>query len=85
MNTQVSQARIAAPVVINNAEAQVNSTLATNLAQMQSFYEVTKSEATAYKLMKAALTFATDGQMLAYIKVKAINAFNPKNLMVGGL
>jgi len=33
--------------------------------------------------MKGILTFADDNQLLNYIKVKAINSFNPKNLMVG--
>ena len=37
METQVRQARIAAPIVVNNAEAKVNSTLETNLAQMESY------------------------------------------------
>ena len=32
--------------------------------------------------MKAALNF-TDKSLLNYIKVKAINSFNPKNLVVG--
>ena len=48
METQVRQARIAAPIVINNAEATVNSTLETNLAHQESYLQVTKSEATAY-------------------------------------
>jgi hypothetical protein len=48
METQVRQARIAAPIVVNNAEAKVNSTLETNLAHMESYLLVTESEATAY-------------------------------------
>lgn len=83
MNTQVSQARIAAPVVINNAEAKVNSTLAQNLAQNEAYLQVTESEADAYKVMKGNMTFATDAELLNYIKVKAINSFNPKNLLAG--
>ena len=57
MNTQIGQARISAPVVINEAEAKVNATLATNLAAMQSYLQVTDNEAAAYKNMKAALGF----------------------------
>lgn len=49
METQVRQARIAAPIVVNNAEARVNSTLETNLAHMESYLMITESEATAYK------------------------------------
>jgi len=50
---------------------------------MQSYFEVTKSEASAYQQMKTLLTMTTDAQVLNYIKVKAINSFNPKNLVVG--
>jgi uncharacterized protein YpmS len=83
MNTQIIQARTAAPIVVNNAEAKVNSTLTTNLAQMESYLQVTKSEAEAYKYMKSNNGFETDDQLLKYIKVKAINSFNPKNLVIG--
>jgi len=83
MKTQISQAEIQAPNVVTNAEASVNSTLATNLAQMQSYYEVTKAEGSAYQQMKTILNFGDDKQLLNYIKVKAINSFNPKNLVVG--
>mmetsp|Transcript_9674 Transcript_9674/g.16268 ORF Transcript_9674/g.16268 Transcript_9674/m.16268 type:complete len:264 (+) Transcript_9674:32-823(+) len=48
MQTQVNQAKISAPVVVNNAEAKVNSTLVNNLAQMESYYKITQTEATAY-------------------------------------
>ena len=47
------QAKIAAPIVVNNAEAKVNSTLETNLAQMESYLKITESEASAYKDMMA--------------------------------
>lgn len=83
MATKVSQAKIAAPIVINNAEAKVNATLATNLAQAQSYLAVTKSESNAYKLMKTDLSFQTDEQLLNYIKVKTIQQFNPNNLILG--
>ena len=83
MNTQIIQAKTAAPIVVNNAEAKVNSTLTTNLAQMESYLQVTKSEAEAYKYMKSNNGFETDEQLLKYIKVKAINSFNPKNLVIG--
>ena len=83
METQVRQARISAPIVINNAEAKVNSTLEQNKAQMESYLQVTMAEAEAYASMKTELGFKTDKQMLNYIKVKAINSFNPKSLSVG--
>ena len=57
METQVRQARIAAPIVVNNAEAKVNSTLETNLAQMESYLLVTEAEASAYAFMKTDLNF----------------------------
>lgn len=57
METQVNQAQIAAPVVINNAQGKVNATVATNKAQMQAFYDVTKTEAIQYERMYKALEF----------------------------
>ena len=57
METQVNQAQIAAPVVINNAQGKVNATVATNKAQMQAFYDVTKTEAVQYERMYKALQF----------------------------
>ena len=60
METQVNQARISAPIVINNAEAKVNSTLEQNLAQMESYLQVTQSEADSYTVMKTELGFKTD-------------------------
>jgi len=83
METQVKQAKISAPIVINNADAKVNSTLEQNKAQMESYLQVTQSEADAYAVMKTDLGFKNDKQLLSYIKVKAINSFNPKNLYVG--
>lgn len=41
MQTQINQAQIAAPVVVNNAEAKVNATVTTNMAQMEAYYKVT--------------------------------------------
>ena len=41
------------------------------------------SEAEAYSQMKTELGFKSDKQLLSYIKVKAINSFNPKNMVVG--
>lgn len=83
MQTQVSQAKIAAPVVVNNAEAKVNATVTTNLAQMRAYLLVTESEADAYMAMKTQLGFSDDVSILKYIKVKAINGYNQKNLIVG--
>lgn len=83
MQTQENQARIAAPVVINNAEAKVNATLETNKAAMESFYKVSVTEAEGYAVMKTKLGFKTDQQLLDFIRAKTINSFNPKNLIVG--
>jgi len=85
MTTKVKQAEIAAPIVINQAEAKVNATLATNLAQMQSYQAVTKSESNAYKSMKSELGFSADDQLLNYIKVKTVNTFNPTNLYLSNV
>ena len=83
MQTKINQARISAPVVVNNAEAHVNATIETDKAQMESYLQVTKSEANAYSIMQTNLGFKTDKQLLDYIKVKTINSFNPKNLIIG--
>lgn len=82
MGTKIKSANISAPIVVNNALAKVNATLQTNLAAMQAYLAVTESESNAYKSMKAELQF-NDATLLKYIKVKAINTFNNKNLIVG--
>ena len=69
--------------MVNNAEAKVNSTLETNLAQMESYLLVTEAEASAYAFMKTDLDFKNDRQLLNFIKVKAINRFNPNNTKLG--
>ena len=83
METLIKQAMIAAPIVVNQANATVNALLNTNQAKMEAYYAVTKSEAQGYKLMKTQLGFSQDADLLKYIKVKAINSFNPKNLVIG--
>ena len=83
METLIKQAMIEAPKVVIEANATVNALLATNQAKMEAYYSVTKSEAQGYKIMKEQLGFATDADLLGYIKVKAVNSFNPKNLVIG--
>jgi len=60
MQTQINQAQIAAPVVVNNAKAKVNATLTTNKAQMESYLQVARTEAQAYGAMKGELSFGND-------------------------
>lgn len=50
---------------------------------MESYYKVTEQEANSYQSLKSALKFGTDDQFLNYVKVKTINGFNKKNLIVG--
>ena len=87
MQTQINQAQIAAPVVVNNAKAKVNATLTTNLAQMESYLQVAKTEAAAYGTMKSELNFgddtAGDKAFINFLKVNTINQFNDKNLILG--
>ena len=85
MNTAISQAIISAPIMINEAEGTVNATLQNNEARLKGYLDITQSEAAAYALMKTTLSFSgtDDSQMLNYIKVQALNKFNPENLMVG--
>ena len=83
MQTQINQASIKAPVVVNEAEAKRNSTLVTNKAHMESFVKITTIEAKAYGLMKEKLKMTTDEDFLKYMRVKTINQFNQKNLLIG--
>ena len=83
MQTQINQASIKAPVVINEAEAKFNSTLVTNLAHMESFLKITTTEALAYGKLKELLNMKTDEEFLKYMRVKTINQFNQKNLLIG--
>lgn len=50
---------------------------------MEAYVKVTESEADAYANVKTTLGFTTDAALLGYIKVKAIQGFNQKNLVVG--
>jgi hypothetical protein len=50
---------------------------------MKAYLLVTQSEADSYAAMKKELGFGDDQSMLKYIKVKAINGYNQKNLIVG--
>jgi len=50
---------------------------------MESYLLVTEAEASAYAFMKTDLDFKNDRQLLNYIKVKAINRFNPNNTKLG--
>ena len=50
---------------------------------MESYYKVTEQEATSYASLKNKLSFNTDDQFLNYVKVKTINGFNKKNLIIG--
>jgi hypothetical protein len=56
--------------------------LATNLAAMNAYYDVTKSEADAYKVMQNDLGYKTDKEILNYIMVKTIGGYNQKSLIV---
>ena len=70
-------------MVINEAEAKTNSTLVTNEAQMESFLKITETEASSYGRMKMQLSMKTDEEFLKYMRVKTINQFNQKNLIIG--
>ena len=54
---------------------------------MEAYLLVTEAEATAYQAMKTELAFGEgesfDKHLLSYIKVKAINRFNPNNTKIG--
>jgi hypothetical protein len=76
----VKQALIQAPMVVNQADAKRNATLATNLAENKSNLQVMQKTSDAYKYLMQG-TFTTDRQKLNYIKQKTINQFNPKNLL----
>lgn len=69
-------------MVINEAEAKQNATLVTNKAQMEAFLQVTQIESEAYGAMKRDFNM-TDEEFLKYIRVKTINQFNQKNLLIG--
>jgi len=56
--------------------------LDTNKAAMDAYYEVTKSEADAYKVMQSDLGYATDDEILNYIMVKTIGNYNEKSRIV---
>ena len=50
---------------------------------MESFLKITKIEAKAYGIMKKDLNMVSDEDFLKYMRVKTINQFNQKNLLIG--
>lgn len=52
METKKANAKIAAPIVKNQASAKVAALIATNAAAMNAYYAVTESEADSYKVMQ---------------------------------
>lgn len=50
---------------------------------MESFLKITETEATSYGRMKSQLNMKTDEEFLKYMRVKTINQFNQKNLIIG--
>lgn len=50
---------------------------------MESFLKITETEASSYGRMKVGLNMKTDEQFLKYMRVKTINQFNQKNLIIG--
>lgn len=82
METNKAKAKIAAPIVKNQAEAKKTALLDTNKAAMDAYYEVTKSEADSYKVMQNTLGYKDDKEILNYIQVKTITAYNSKGLIL---
>lgn len=52
METQIKQAKISAPVVVNNAKAKKKASIDVNLAQVMAFQDVASKEAVAYGEMQ---------------------------------
>jgi len=57
MKTQMQNAKVAAPIVVNKAKAAINALMDTNQAAIDAYYEVTKSEADSYKVMMNDLKY----------------------------
>lgn len=82
METNKAKAKIAAPIVKNDAMAAKTALIATNKAAMDAYYEVTKSEADSYAVMQKDLGYETDQEILNYIMVKTVGGYNQKSLIV---
>lgn len=67
MNTQMQNAEVAAPIVVNKAKAAINALKDTNKATMDAYVAVTKSEADSYKVMQNDLGYKTEKDILDYI------------------
>lgn len=50
---------------------------------MESFLQITQIESFSYGKMKEMLSMKTDEEFLKYMRVKTINQFNQKNLLIG--
>ena len=82
METKMKSAKIAAPIVENQATAKKNALVATNKAAMDAYYDVTKAEADSYKVMQSTLGYTKDQDILNYIMVKTIANYNQANTII---
>jgi hypothetical protein len=81
LESMESKALISQDVVLNNAKAKAEADTKRNEAEMNSFYQVITSQASAYSALKKSLGMNND-QLIQYIKSQAINNYNQNNMVV---
>ena len=86
MKTNMQNAKVAAPIIVNQAKAKINALKDNNEAAINAYVSVTTSEANAYKSMMDKLNYAggpTPGKdILDYVTVKTIGNYNQKNTII---
>lgn len=83
----MQNAKVAAPIVVNQAKAAINALKDTNQASIDAYVEVTKSEADSYKVMMNDLGYnnspdTADQDILNYVMVKTIKDYNKKQTII---
>lgn len=86
MKTNMQNAMVAAPIVVNQAKAAINALMANNEAAVDAYVSVTESEADSYKAMMDKLEYNKgddpDKDILSYVMVKTIGNYNEKNTII---
>ncbi len=72
--TSVIQAQYSAQIMLQEAEAQANSTLLQNTYDIAAFNFTQKNRLNSYKAMKTQLGWTTSAQLIDYIQVSAASA-----------
>lgn len=83
MQTLENQARIEAPIVVNEAAASKEASLKKNEAAVKAMVTVTKQETESYRKILDEQFKGNQKNFLEFFKAQTISQYNSKNLLLG--